>query len=551
MKTVICFFYFFTFFILSPFSLLSVPTISDSILQLQNTRTEDSMVIELSKTRDNYKKIEILNQLILFENDYDVLKSLQHNKEMLQLIEQTPHIKKAEIYYTNAAIIYLSADVYDKALELFLKALRIAEDIQNKSYISKLQSNIGAVYFRLGKYEQALNYYEESLKIIDQLSSEGDTVQSKMLPNIYNNIGLVYGLQDKPAKAVFYMEKAIEVVDTNNQGRLGQFYNNISEQYYKTGNKKKAFEYASKSLELRESLKSQTGITYSNYSLAKLYFQDGDLKKATVFLEKAQQLALEVNSKHILRYIYDLFVNIYEADHDYKTAISYLKKLNDVKNGMLNDTISSKITSLKLEYDFDKKVALKELEIQKSKQIHRLTMGLVLLLLGLISVLYLLVRNRNKRIHLEKVSLEKDLESRNKELTTNAMFLVRNTDLVRKVTCRLIDMKANLKPENTPIIKDIISDLQSLEKDDLWNEFEVHFNRVHLDFYKKLKEYSNDLTPNELKFCAFLRINMSSKEISSMSGITVKSVEVMRSRIRKKLKITNTDTNLIDFLSGF
>lgn len=551
MKTVICFFYFLIFFILSPFSLLSVPTVSDSILQFQNTRTEDSMVIELSKTRDNYKKIEILNQLILFENDYDVLKSLQHNKEMLLLIEQTPHIKKAEIYYTNAAIIYLSADVYDKALELFLKALRIAEDIQNKSYISKLQSNIGAVYFRLGKYEQALNYYEESLKIIDQLSSEGDTVQSKMLPNIYNNIGLVYGLQDKPAKAVFYMEKAIEVVDTNNQGRLGQFYNNISEQYYKTGNKKKAFEYASKSLELRESLKSQTGITYSNYSLAKLYFQDGDLKKATGFLEKAQQLALEVNSKHILRDIYDLFVKIYEADRDYKTAISYLKKLNDVKNGMLNDTISSKITSLKLEYDFDKKVALKELEIQKSKQIHRLTMGLVLLLLGLISVLYLLVRNRNKRIHLEKVSLEKDLESRNKELTTNAMFLVRNTDLVRKVTGRLIDMKANLKPENTPIIKDIISDLQSLEKDDLWNEFEVHFNRVHLDFYKKLKEYSSDLTPNELKFCAFLRINMSSKEISSMSGITVKSVEVMRSRIRKKLKITNTDTNLIDFLSGF
>lgn len=131
------------------------------------------------------------------------------------------------------------------------------------------------------------------------------------------------------------------------------------------------------------------------------------------------------------------------------------------------------------------------------------------------------------------------------------MYLMRNTDLIREVTERLIKLKPKLKSENSDVIKDIILSLESLLKNDLWSEFETHFNRVHLDFYKKLKSSCPDLTPTELKLCAFLRLNMSSKEISSISGITVKSVEVMRGRVRKKLNISNTDINLINFLSDF
>lgn len=79
----------------------------------------------------------------------------------------------------------------------------------------------------------------------------------------------------------------------------------------------------------------------------------------------------------------------------------------------------------------------------------------------------------------------------------------------------------------------------------------MHFNRVHLDFYKKLQRIAPDLTPTELKLCAFLRLNMSTKEISSLTQSSDRSIDVMRGRIRKKLNITNTTTNLITFLSEF
>lgn len=261
--------------------------------------------------------------------------------------------------------------------------------------------------------------------------------------------------------------------------------------------------------------------------------------------------AEKINSSLTLKSIYELLIDLHESENNYKAANTYLKKAHEIDNRMVNDTIMARTTALKLEYDFAKKTAMQQLEMQKTKLKMRLTLCICSLLVLSAILFVLFIRNRNKRIRSEKECLEKDLESRNKELTTNVMYLMRNTDLVKKVTERLVELKPRLKSENSDIVKDIILDLEFLLKEDMWNEFELHFNRVHLNFYKKLKEICPELSPSELKLCAFLRLNMSSKEISCINGITVKSVEVMRGRIRKKLNISNTDTNLINYLSEF
>jgi DNA-binding CsgD family transcriptional regulator len=68
-------------------------------------------------------------------------------------------------------------------------------------------------------------------------------------------------------------------------------------------------------------------------------------------------------------------------------------------------------------------------------------------------------------------------------------------------------------------------------------------------FYKKLINQFPDLSPNEQKICAFLRLNMSTKEISELTGQGVNALEIARTRLRKKLGITNTKTNLVSFIS--
>jgi DNA-binding CsgD family transcriptional regulator len=83
--------------------------------------------------------------------------------------------------------------------------------------------------------------------------------------------------------------------------------------------------------------------------------------------------------------------------------------------------------------------------------------------------------------------------------------------------------------------------------DDDWEQFAVHFNKVHSNFLIMLKEKFPNLNAHELKLCAYLRMNLTSKEIAQLLGISVRGVEISRYRLRKKLQVS-TETNLFQFL---
>ena len=94
-------------------------------------------------------------------------------------------------------------------------------------------------------------------------------------------------------------------------------------------------------------------------------------------------------------------------------------------------------------------------------------------------------------------------------------------------------------------ISKIIEDARSDERD--WNLFEESFNEAHENFFLKLKANYPELVPNDLKLCAYLRMNMSSKEIASLLNITTRGVEIRRYRLRKKLGL-KPNQNLTEFL---
>jgi len=80
-----------------------------------------------------------------------------------------------------------------------------------------------------------------------------------------------------------------------------------------------------------------------------------------------------------------------------------------------------------------------------------------------------------------------------------------------------------------------------------WEHFAVHFDKVHNDFFIALKKQHPNLTPNELKLCAYLRMNLSTKEMARLMNISVRGVEISRYRLRKKLQLS-TETNLFTYL---
>lgn len=157
--------------------------------------------------------------------------------------------------------------------------------------------------------------------------------------------------------------------------------------------------------------------------------------------------------------------------------------------------------------------------------------------------------NEKQIIKLQTEKLQAELASKNRELANSAMTLVYKNELLQKLSDEIMKLKdengKKLSEDQTRKIQKVINDGMNDERD--WHLFENSFNEAHESFFKKLKAQHPDLVPNDLKLCAYLRMNMSSKEMSSLLNISLRGVEIRRYRLRKKLEVAH-DKNLTEFL---
>ncbi|TDW97451.1 ligand-binding sensor domain-containing protein [Dinghuibacter silviterrae] len=148
---------------------------------------------------------------------------------------------------------------------------------------------------------------------------------------------------------------------------------------------------------------------------------------------------------------------------------------------------------------------------------------------------------------LELIALQKaKLET---ELATVTMHLVERGRLLLTIKEELLSVIKRLNISSLAHeFKSVFRLMSDTEKsDDDWNRFAIHFDQVHNNFLSTLKAKFPSLSATDLKLCAYLRLNLSSKEIAQMLNISLKGVEVSRYRIRKKFNLA-TETNLYDFL---
>ena len=158
-------------------------------------------------------------------------------------------------------------------------------------------------------------------------------------------------------------------------------------------------------------------------------------------------------------------------------------------------------------------------------------------------------RKEKGLIALQNAKLEGELQWKNKELATATMHLVERGGILSSIKEELTAVIKRLNnPGLTHAFKPVFRMISDTEKsDEDWNRFSVHFDEVHNNFLATLKTKYPQLSPTDLKLCAYLRLNLSSKEIAQLLNISLKGVEVSRYRLRKKLGLA-TETNLNDFL---
>jgi hypothetical protein len=160
-------------------------------------------------------------------------------------------------------------------------------------------------------------------------------------------------------------------------------------------------------------------------------------------------------------------------------------------------------------------------------------------------------RTEKEIIRLKNEKLESEIQLKNTELASTTLNLIQKGEMLVKVKEQFVRMKKGSEVDKES--EDYKKILKMLGEDKMkknWEQFAVHFDKVHSDFLVSLKAVYPNLTPSELKLCAYLRLNLSSKEIAQITNITIKSVELGRYRLRKKLQIP-PEENLFNFLLNF
>lgn len=160
-------------------------------------------------------------------------------------------------------------------------------------------------------------------------------------------------------------------------------------------------------------------------------------------------------------------------------------------------------------------------------------------------------KSEKEIIKLKNEKLEIEIETKNSELASNAMHLVQKAELMSNIKSELFKLKKELKDDmQVTDFNRIIRLLDTEEKSDAsWEQFSVHFDAVHVNFLKRLQETYPRITNTELRLSAYLKMNLSTKEIASLMKISPRGVEVGRYRLRKKLNLPS-HTNLFEFFSG-
>lgn len=563
----------------------------------------DSLINELSNRNEAKEQSLLLNRISKSYSNTNTDSAILYAKKGLELsINLEYKLGIAE----NAASLgdyYIIYDSLATAHEYYLLAIDKFKSLEMEFEYSQILMILGNINLSQSKYSKALSYYQESLTISEQNN------YSEILPHLYNNLGILYHQLKEYEKAIDYINRSYDgytgeelkahkahafnnlaniYMDQSNDSLAISYFNqshllfleinyfveaasvliDLGKFYSDRANYEKSLDYYSQAYDII----SNKGIEYKGPksrslvmimgNMGLVYYELGNYPKAENYFKETIKMAQQ---NHYFDWIekssYYLF-KIMETSRKYAEALDYHKIFEQYGDSILNENTIKRITELEMQFQFDKKMKQIELDNAKEQAKQQRREFIYIILIGLfifISVISILlfynqrskvarVELKQQNLKLEHEKLQQELEHKNRELATNVMYLLKKNEFITSTAEKLKSAQLNFKRENQKVIQDVVRDLLMNSSKDVWKEFEVRFQEVHSDFYKNLNKKYPDLTPNEKKICAFLRLNMSTKDISAITYQSVRSINMARFRLRKKLEL-ESDENLINILS--
>ncbi|SEP24345.1 Tetratricopeptide repeat-containing protein [Flavobacterium sp. CF108] len=521
-------------------------------LNIHSQSSTKEIIDSLNSINDHEKKAVLCSKIALKLQDSDWDRAIKY----IELAEtEAKKTEKSELtlaqVYITAAKMYSSKEVLDIALQYYLKAHDIYKNNDNPEETAKVENNLAIIYSQGKNKEKALQYF---LKVYRYQKLKNDPVK---LVKILNNLGTNY-LSKNLDSSLYYYHKARAINQTINNDDLKIYVcTNLARTYALKRDNANAGYYFNKAFFLVKNtgnnlVKVFVYESFADYNLNEKKY-DTAILNAKKGLELCRENEYSISGLNLNKILYQVYIN----KQDYKNAVFYFQKYNTINDSIHIEEKAINLEKIKLEQEYKVRSQIKSL-IEQKKTFKYFIIGLILML-GTLVLIILLIKYRKTNIknQLEKEKLRtkmkvlsQNLDAKNKVLIGKAMSEIHRTDSINEILSDLKKIKLKAVSKETQQAIDLV--LKRLEKNlntNSWQEFEISFEQVHKSFFYKLIVDYPSLTPKDRRLCALLYLDLTTKEISQITGQSFKSIENARTRLRKKFDLTNEKVNLSTYLN--
>ena len=571
---------------------------SSHFLLGQHYSLVDNLKLKLNKERSDTGKIPILLAIADEYCNSDTKIAFNYIMQAKKIAEHVNDQKyMADILLQEGIIVFNETD-FPKALAQIEKALSIYKSINMKSKIAKCYLWLGHIAFDSANYSNAITYYSEAMNLYKLIQD------NKGLSLCYKSMAKIYCKQTKDTMAVEFAKKSIMLADKSNKpemaklylnlfiyyhytkeynkslmlvdsifpalkevndfSALGKAYINLGNLYVTLKNDKKAKECFLQSIYYDSKLENLNNLISANICLADIYNHANMLDSAIIVLNKAIDMNKQIKNSKFDERIYYTIYQVYEKKGDAKSALAYYKNYIGVNYSINEDLNNKKLLEIQTKYEVNlKNEQIKLLVKEKQLTNHKIIASCIGLFVVIMVVLYYRYRKAKERkllreIEMNETAYKHELELKEashivgikqRELTYKAIHISQQENILSHIR----DQLENFKTENSRTKETILSLLSGINqqlKQNAFEDFERYFVEVHPDFFINLKQNYPELSQNELKVSALIRLNLNSKQIANITGKTVRSVDNTRYSIRKKMNLSLQD-NLFEIISTF
>lgn len=435
---------------------------------------------------------------------------------------------------------------YELALEYLLKSAEFFPEHRDTARYTATLRETAALY-RLTKNRNMVRKYLQQALEMDLKANN-----LKGISIDYDNLGVFFEESGEMDSARYYYDQGREIYKKRGVDRLYVYnLNNLASFEMKNRNYDSAEELALQALKLTDSVRrisSLVPVIYTNLAIINRY--QNDYEQADNYFRKAQERSgnnnklpflIEMNHEMYLFYrAWSKHALAYQALDRYQVLLDSNTRMNNQQNLM---ALEMKDHYLKLKME------------EKLRQRKMMAVFLSSLLFLIISVIFLVLLVRQQRIRvknsrLRQKILDKELETKRRELVSHTLNMVRLNERKFILIQTLKEQLPHIGENNQAIVGKVIKDFETDQDPAIWREFELRFSEVHTNFYDKLARINPNLTINEKRLCAFLLLDMTTKEISSVTGQSPRAIEQARYRLRKQLGLEDPHISLSSFLAS-